>query len=35
MAKTVVLLTVKKGQQENTKSLYAAMPIKKQSKEAK
>ena len=31
-SKTVVLVTVKKGQQENTKMLYAAMPNKKEIK---
>jgi hypothetical protein len=37
MSKTVALITIKKGSQEVTKSLYAAMPIKKetQSKEEK
>lgn len=32
MSKTVALITIKKGSQENTKVLYAAMPIKKETK---
>lgn len=30
--KTLVIVTIKKGQQENTKMLYAAIPNKKETK---